>query len=625
MPSVFTEKLYFMRTKIIISLFFLLSGFYLQAQKMKPSKKEALIEFQLTDSKQEPIDLEVFFYGKKTKKVYSIDAKGSQTNQILLPNADTYVIYTQKAPGSFEIPISSRKNLSFALALDFDILPDGKLSPTPVEALVKTILLDSVKIPQQQSIYFTGKTTGKKYIGQTNKNGGFEILLPIKQSYRVDIGNTINYSELKIPDIKFFELEKVIQFESGTPEMLHPSLDSALFNISYRDLNDKMVIDEIFTVKAKRTGKVYSTKSTDKNGLVQIKVPLGDKYTVSAKYYPDFDEQILSTKPELIVLDLSLKFISSKEFEKRKRKREREIAIRDSLYEDLLADLRIRDSLWLVKKAARRRQDSLQNPKLYQYYDSLQKAGWNEGDIKNIEIAQEEKKRIIVKSEQAAEKLKENPDYFEAVGMEVCAVMHRLKDSWNKKIIITDLTCSMYPYFEQLMLWHSLQQNKKDNYYIFFNDGDGIPNDQKTIGSTGGIHQTEKSDLLDIILKMKETTSTGCSGDSPENDLEAVIEGVKVREAHDEIILIADNYSDVRDIILLKEIDIPVHIILCGVASGSLVHEQYLDIAYHTKGSVHTIEEDIFNLSKISEGKTITIGGKIYKLCNGRFIRVTKS
>lgn len=128
--------------------------------------------------------------------------------------------------------------------------------------------------------------------------------------------------------------------------------------------------------------------------------------------------------------------------------------------------------------------------------------------------------------------------------------------------------------------------------------------------------------MPDLMKKMLETTSFGCSGDNPENDLEAVLEGAKLLQGMDELILIADNFSDVRDIELLTELDVPVHIVLCGTQLG--VNEDYLEIAWKTGGSIHTIEQDIEGLAKLADGETITIGAYRYRVSRGKFIQVSK-
>jgi hypothetical protein len=84
-----------------------------------------------------------------------------------------------------------------------------------------------------------------------------------------------------------------------------------------------------------------------------------------------------------------------------------------------------------------------------------------------------------------------------------------------------------------------------------------------------------------------------------------------------EIIMIADNFANVKDISLLEKVKKPVHIILCGARVG--VNLDYLNIARATGGSVHTIEQDLEDLAKLNEGETITIKGQKFKIEKGKF------
>lgn len=76
-----------------------------------------------------------------------------------------------------------------------------------------------------------------------------------------------------------------------------------------------------------------------------------------------------------------------------------------------------------------------------------------------------------------------------------------------------------------------------------------------------------------------------------------------------------------KDIELLKDFDRPVRIILCGAMDGAVLLD-YLLIAWRTKGSIHTIEDDIFNIATLSEGETITINGSDYRILGGQFYAV---
>jgi hypothetical protein len=85
--------------------------------------------------------------------------------------------------------------------------------------------------------------------------------------------------------------------------------------------------------------------------------------------------------------------------------------------------------------------------------------------------------------------------------------------------------------------------------------------------------------------------------------------------------MIADNFANVKDIELMKRINKPVHIIICGTGNF-MVNTDYLDLARATKGSIHSVEQDIENLININEGQTIDFDGKKYILQKGKFQQV---
>ncbi len=53
-----------------------------------------------------------------------------------------------------------------------------------------------------------------------------------------------------------------------------------------------------------------------------------------------------------------------------------------------------------------------------------------------------------------------------------------------------------------------------------------------------------------------------------------------------------------------------------------MVNTDYLDLARVTKGSIHSVEQDIENLININEGQTIDFDGKKYILQKGKFQHV---
>jgi hypothetical protein len=204
----------------------------------------------------------------------------------------------------------------------------------------------------------------------------------------------------------------------------------------------------------------------------------------------------------------------------------------------------------------------------------------------------------------------------------VSTVLKRNKH-WNDMLISCDLTGSMSPYSAQLFIWHKLNMDKKRvQHFVFFNDGDMTPDEKKITGKTGGIYFSN-ADNFDALEKVAfKCMYGGGGGDSPENDVEALLKAIDKYPESKDIILIADNWANMRDYSLLTKVNRPIKIILCGTQFG--INKQYLDLARQTKGSIHTIEQDITHLMDLKEGQEIKIGKRRFKILKGQFIEVLK-
>ena len=168
---------------------------------------------------------------------------------------------------------------------------------------------------------------------------------------------------------------------------------------------------------------------------------------------------------------------------------------------------------------------------------------------------------------------------------------------WKNALIVADWTGSMYQHGAQALLWHTVNfKTSGIEYFTLFNDGDLKSTASKKIGETDGVY-FEKADNIDKIIKLYQLIMLkGEGGDGPENDIEGILKGIEKYPMHSEIILIADNNACVRDMDLIKYIDKPVRVIICGFNNLSGINPQYLHIAKETGGSVHTIDLDIHNL-----------------------------
>ncbi|MGC4036767.1 MAG: hypothetical protein QM764_12480 [Chitinophagaceae bacterium] len=208
---------------------------------------------------------------------------------------------------------------------------------------------------------------------------------------------------------------------------------------------------------------------------------------------------------------------------------------------------------------------------------------------------------------------------FDSIDSTVSSVFRRNK--WKSSVIIADVTGSMYPYTGQFLQWLKLNMvNRDEKEFIFFNDGDDKRDAEKIIGKTGGIYSVHANSYDEVESVVMNAMNNGSGGDAPENNIEALIHSQEFCAKCDSVIMVVDNWAPVKDMILLGQIHRPVKIVVCGVFDR--INTDYLKIARETKGSIHLIEEDIYNLSDIKEGGSIRIHGKNYKLIKGEFVSI---
>ncbi len=190
---------------------------------------------------------------------------------------------------------------------------------------------------------------------------------------------------------------------------------------------------------------------------------------------------------------------------------------------------------------------------------------------------------------------------------------------WKKCLVATDVTGSMYPYLGQFLAWHKLNLNRDgQNFdFVFFNDGDNMRDAWKIKGKVGGTYYIHSKRYEDIRGQCIRAQNRGGGGDGPENNIEAIIHGINENPNVKEVILIADNWATPRDLSLLKQVEIPIHVILCGATAG--INVEYLNMVRENGGTLHTMEDDLLELAKVNEGQLVTIGSQSFIIRKGKF------
>jgi hypothetical protein len=111
--------------------------------------------------------------------------------------------------------------------------------------------------------------------------------------------------------------------------------------------------------------------------------------------------------------------------------------------------------------------------------------------------------------------------------------------------------------------------------------------------------------------------ASGKGGKAPENDIEAILYGFSKFPNCKGAVLIADNFSRVRDLALLSklvEAKKPVDIVICGAGKNGDVNLDYIYIAKTTGGAIYTLDGSYTDLKSKKEGDYFKIGAQQFKI-----------
>ena len=456
-----------------------------------------------------------------------------------------------------------------------------------------------------QLVTCTEKGSGQVYSQKTNGEGNVTFEFPCNKTYDVTIGNYTRPVTLKSSPYDGTEMSRTMSYEPdmaksqahftmsdadkkrvddavvalpdttiiNSSRMVRPKDPTNYTELTLRlqDLKGGPLQKETVVFSGTKRNKSFKGQTNAKGELL-VFLPKGDTYTIHFLYTSNYADKEIPFMKGTSTGHLQLMYIGTEELLRRKKAEEERIKEEE-------------------KRLERERKEF-----------------------------EEYCKRERISEEEAFRRRLREASQVEQQDSVVSATLNR--NNWSEKLIVCDLTGSMDPYATQLAVWYDLNYRKEKNLqFVFFNDGDQTSDYKKVIGETGGIYYQPSLGLDSLVSLMSYVRMRGNGGDCPENDMEALIKGVKMANPYKELVMIVDNNSPVKDIELLKDFDRPVRIILCGAMDGAVLLD-YLLIAWRTKGSIHTIEDDIFNIATLSEGETITINGSDYRILGGQFYAV---
>ena len=498
------------------------------------------------------------------------------------------------------------------------------------------IVNDRAQLQTNLTVWLFQKELNQVYQGTTNDKGKVYFLIPNGKDYDLNFENDAQFKVVSLPPTPYLIRTSTVTYVSKKedfkewvkndtiyqkiPLEQYATPNRALAKITLKNYSNEPLSEETIFFSVKNSKTVYAA-TTDKMGKATLMLPKAQTYSLNFKYYENVDSVTYVDDQEIYVLTVDYQYFGSKAIEQRERERELELIERDKLYVIKMDELKKHyayiDSLNAITRINKATMDSLRSA-----YDLNYSIMAHFSFKQNKRRATKETLKIAEKTKAALEK---NPKYFEQSGQAINAVLQRKKvaELWKNKMIVTDLTGSMMPYMDEILIWHALNAtNDKSNQYLFFNDGKGSFRNGKQVGNGGGLFYTDIAEIDNILHTMSLTMQNGGGGDGPENDIEGLLGAMNMGKEFNTLILIADNYSLIKDKRLMGKLiqtQMPVRVILAGY--NGFVHEDYLELAYKTGGSIHTLTEDIEDLYKLTDGELITIGGVRYRISKGRFLR----
>lgn len=481
---------------------------------------------------------------------------------------------------------------------------------TKKEGLIRLRLMDFRKNPIGEKTLWVHNGKGQYWQGTTDKKGEVFFLLPTNSRYLVNVEQEVDYRKFNIPrETEYFKTIKVVLmtarvnewtrndtiFQDLSPGIM-PSISRALIHIKIMDTDGSPLEGEVICYDAKKTKKVYAA-TTDANGKGTLMVPKGDTYSVHSYAHRNITTKSYKENNSSRMSRIELKLISMLEVKRRAEERKILLARRDSI------------------RHLQRIQDSIQIA-LNKYRNFYLQHRYKARDYKAIEA---DIKTMVQKEQEA---IQANQDHYQHSGEEIKAMFKRNQSQWKSKRIIANIDCSMYRYIDELMVWnYSDETEQANNSYWLFN-GFNYKDPETTGHSRRGIFHVPENNVEGFFTTIDKIVNFSCRGSRLENVVEALILGAKGKSADEDLLFIADNYSDVSDLEKLDQLTVPVHVLLTASEYG--VNENYLEIAYRTGGSIHTKQEDISaeRLKALQDGDRLEIGKHQYRFMMGRFLKV---
>jgi hypothetical protein len=199
-------------------------------------------------------------------------------------------------------------------------------------------------------------------------------------------------------------------------------------------------------------------------------------------------------------------------------------------------------------------------------------------------------------------------------------VLHTLNQirSLKKYALVQDVTGSMSPYTIQVLIWLQMKPHlMQEGRFLFFNDGDNMPDEWKLPGKTGGLYLVQHTGFDTLKSVLYRSMGKGTGGDLAENNVEAILKAIEVYPEADTILMFGDNQAPVKDIRLISKVNRPVNVLLCGIQNT--INPQMVEIVKRTGGKLMFPGGVWFDPQRARDGQLLTLGNRVFEYKNQKF------
>ncbi len=261
-------------------LLFCLGWIHIGTAQLNPTRQRAVVTFVMTNPLNQTAWPQKSFVVQQagTLKRWELTTDEQGTAAVLLPIGEDYVLHLPDWEhfAQISIPKEPFSRQQFPIPYyDLENLVPGTLS---IPVYIQLIDSSGKASPLEEQVLIRGNCGKGPYQTTTNKDGMATLELPIGCQYVLNLPNAPHYYKFDLPNKPYANWTETVLFERLPGRDKYASINKALINFVFTDLEGTRVEGELFWLVDVASGQRYEGR-TNAWGIAQILVPLHRQYS----------------------------------------------------------------------------------------------------------------------------------------------------------------------------------------------------------------------------------------------------------------------------------------------------------------------------------------------------------